>query len=50
MFGADFIKQIDLKAVFHLIRMALGPEKYPVFRTKFGLYNFMHQQTVEMVF
>jgi len=41
LFGADFITQIDLKAGFHLIRMALGHEKYTAFRTKFGLYEYM---------
>jgi hypothetical protein len=39
--GADHITQIDLKAGFHLIRMALGHEKYTAFRTKFGLYEYM---------
>jgi len=31
IFGADLITQIDLKAAFHLIRMALEHEKYTTF-------------------
>jgi len=39
--GADWITQIDMKAGFHLIRMALGHEKFTAFRTRFGLYEYM---------
>jgi len=39
--GATHITQIDLKSGFHLIRMALGHEKFTAFRTKFGLYEYM---------
>jgi len=38
---ADWITQIDMKAGFHLIRMALGHEKFTAFRTRFGLYEYM---------
>jgi len=39
--GADFITQVDLKSGYHLLRMALGHEKFTAFRTKFGLYEYM---------
>jgi len=39
--GATHITKIDLKSGFHLIRMALGHEKYTAFRTKFGLYEYL---------
>jgi len=39
--GATRITQIDLKSGFHLIRMALGHEKFTAFRTKFGLYEYL---------
>jgi len=35
------ITQIDLKSRFHLIRMALGHEKFTAFRTMFGLYEYL---------
>jgi len=38
---ADFITKIDMKAGFHLLRMALGHEKFTAFRTRFGLYKYM---------
>jgi len=38
---ADFITKVDMKAGFHLIRMALGHRKSTVFRSKFGLYEYM---------
>jgi len=38
---ATHITRIDLKNGFHLIRMALGHEKYSAFHTKFGLYEYM---------
>jgi len=38
---ATHITKIDMKAGFHLIRMALGHEKFTTFRTKFGLYEYM---------
>jgi len=40
--GADFMTKIDMKTGFHLIRMALGHEKFTAFRTRFCL----HQQNV----
>jgi len=39
--GADHITKIDMRAGFHLIRMALGHEKFTAFRTRFGLYEYM---------
>jgi hypothetical protein len=30
-----------MKARFHLMRMAMGHEKFTAFRTKFGLYEYM---------
>jgi len=39
--GASFITKIDFKAGFHLMRMALGHEKYTAFRTKFGLFEYL---------
>jgi hypothetical protein len=39
--GADFITKLDFKAGFHLMRMALGHEKYTAFRTKFGLFEYL---------
>ena len=39
--GANFITKVNLKAGFHLIRMALGHKKYMAFRTKFGLYEYV---------
>jgi hypothetical protein len=41
MRGCDFITKIDMKAGFHLMRMAMGHEKFTAFRTKFGLYEYM---------
>jgi len=35
------ITKIDMKAGFHLMRMAMGHEKFTAFRTKFGLYEYM---------
>jgi hypothetical protein len=37
--GANFITKIHCKAGFHLMRMALGHEKYTAFSTKFGLFQ-----------
>jgi hypothetical protein len=39
--GANFITKIDFRAGFHLMRMALGHEKYTAFRTKFGLFKYL---------
>jgi len=39
--GATHITKIDLKSGFHLVRMALGHDKYTAFRTKFGLYEYL---------
>ena len=39
--GATHITQIDHKAGFYLLRMALGHEKYTAFRTKFRIYEYM---------
>jgi len=39
--GATHITKIDLKSGFHLIRMALGHEKFTAFQTKFGLYEYL---------
>jgi len=39
--GANFITKIDFKAGFHLMRMALGHEKYTAFRTKFALFEYL---------
>jgi hypothetical protein len=33
--------KIDMTAGFHLILMAMGHEKFTVFRMKFGLYQYM---------
>jgi hypothetical protein len=41
MRDCDFITKIDMKAGFHLMRMAMGHEKFMAFRTKFGLYEYM---------
>jgi hypothetical protein len=41
MRDCDFITKIDMKAGFHLIRMAMGNEMFTAFRTKFGLYEYM---------
>jgi len=38
---ADFITKVDMRAGFHLIRMALGHEMFTAFRTRFGLYEYM---------
>jgi hypothetical protein len=38
--GANFITKIYFKAGFHLMRIALGHEKYTAFRTKFGLFEY----------
>jgi hypothetical protein len=37
----DFITKIDMKAGFHLLRMAMRHEKFTAFRTKFGLFEYM---------
>jgi len=39
--GATHMTRVDLKSRFHLLRMALGHEKYTAFHTKFGLYDYM---------
>jgi hypothetical protein len=39
--GADFITKLDFKSGFHLMKMALGHEKYTAFRTKFGLFEYL---------
>jgi hypothetical protein len=39
--GAEFITKIDFKAGFHLMRMALGHEKYTAFLTKFRLFEYL---------
>jgi hypothetical protein len=39
--GATHITKVYLKSGFYLIRMPLGPEKYSVFRTKFGHYEYL---------
>lgn len=36
----DFIIKIDMKAGFHLNRLALGHEQFAAFRMKFGLYEY----------
>jgi len=41
MRDCDFITKIDMKAGFHLMRTAMGCEKFTAFRTKFGLYEYM---------
>jgi len=41
MRDCDFIRKIDMKVGFHLMRMAMGHEKFTPFRTKFGLYEYM---------
>jgi hypothetical protein len=39
--NTDFITKIDMRSGFHLIRMALGHEKFTAFRTRFGLFEYM---------
>jgi len=41
MRNCDFITKIEMEAGFHLMRMAMGHEKFTAFRTKFGLYEYM---------
>jgi len=41
MRDCDFITKINMNAGFHLMRMAMGHEKFMAFRTKFGLYEYM---------
>jgi len=41
MRDCDFITNINMKVGFHLMRMAMGHEKFTAFRTKFGLYEYM---------
>jgi hypothetical protein len=41
MRDSDFITKIDMKAEFHLLRMAMGHEKFTAFRTKFRLFGYM---------
>jgi hypothetical protein len=41
MRDCDFITKIGMTAGFHLIRMAMGHEKFTAFRTRFGLYEYM---------
>jgi hypothetical protein len=41
MRDCNFITKIDMKAGFHLMRMAMGQEKFMAFRTKFGQYEYM---------
>jgi len=36
----DFITQVDIKAGVHLLRMALGQEKFTAFWTKLRLYKY----------
>jgi predicted nucleotidyltransferase len=38
---ADFITKIDMKSGFHLIRMALGHEKFTAFRIRFALFEYL---------
>jgi len=38
---ADWITKLDIKASFHLIRMALGHDKFTAFRTGFRLFEYM---------
>jgi hypothetical protein len=38
--GVDMITKIDLKVGFYLIQMVLGLEKYTVFQTKFGHFEY----------
>jgi len=38
---ADFITKINMRAGFHLMRMALGHEKFTVFRSCFKQYKYM---------
>jgi len=38
---ADYITRIYMKSRFHLLRMALGNEKFTSLRTKCGLYEYM---------
>jgi hypothetical protein len=37
--GADFITKVNFKSGFYFIRMLLGHEKYPAFRTMFSLFD-----------
>jgi len=39
--GATHITKMDLKSGFHLIRIALGHEKFTAFRTMFGLDEYL---------
>ena len=39
--GLRFHHKIDMKAGFHLIRIALGHKKLTAFRYKFGLYEYI---------
>jgi len=39
--GANFVMKIDMESGFHLIRMALGHERFTAFRTNFGLYQYL---------
>jgi hypothetical protein len=41
MRDCDYITRIDMKAGIHLMRMAMGHEKFTAFRTKLGLYEYM---------
>jgi hypothetical protein len=41
MRDCNYITKIDMKTGFHLLRMAMGDEKFIAFRTKFGLYEYM---------
>jgi len=38
--GANIINKMDLKSGFHLIQISLRYEKYTVFRTRFGLFEY----------
>jgi len=39
--GAELITQIVSQCCFHLLKMAMGHEKYTAFRVKFGLNEYM---------
>jgi hypothetical protein len=41
MRDCNFITKIDMKAGFHLMRMAMGHEKFTALRTMFELYEYM---------
>jgi hypothetical protein len=41
MRDCDFITKIDMKTGFHLMRMAMGHDKFMAFRTRFGLNKYM---------